>query len=223
MHILSFITFNLFLFHIIERTNAIQAGFAFGLNNKILETSRQYLLEHLQQTLNQDIALADFTVPFLGDNHLYQNRIALDHFQASDVSMYFHGDKLYVQVDHLGGMFFGKSWHKNIFGHTETFSYRASGMRGTFYLSYQIIPSWEYVDGYKIPIPVVTNAKFQIRRRDLVDINLYTNDVGPKLIEASIKTFQGLFLDKVESRLNGGFLNSMINAQINHEVTSSKG
>jgi len=69
----------------------------------------------------------------------------------------------------------------------ERFDYRASGMRGTFALSYQITPSWEYVEGYKIPVPVVSAVEFEVRRKDLVDISIFnTKDVGPLLLDASI-------------------------------------
>ena len=42
--------------------------------------------------------------------------------------MYMHADRLYVQVDNLGGAIMGSSWNHNVFGHTETFDYNASGM-----------------------------------------------------------------------------------------------
>lgn len=79
-----------------SEVRAVPAGFAFGMNNKILETSREFILEHLQKTLDDGISLPDFTVPFMGDNHFYNQRINLDRFQAPDVALYFHAGKLYV-------------------------------------------------------------------------------------------------------------------------------
>jgi hypothetical protein len=193
------------------------------LNNKILETSREFILEHVQATLNAPIALPDFVVPFLGDNHFYGNSMHLDRFQAPDVTMYFHAAKLYVQIDNLGGIISGSSWKKTVFGNTERFHYRASGMRGTFSLSYQITPSWEWLEGAKIPIPVVSAAEFSVGRPDLVDIGLDTTDVGPTLLDASIKTFKPLFLNILLPELNGGFLNTVFNTAIGSEVTESRG
>ena len=207
----------------IEMAQAVPAGFAFGMNNKILETSREYILEHLQSTLDGGIDLPDFTVPFAGDNHFYNNQLSLDRFQAPDVATYFHAGKLYVQIDNLGGEIRGSSWKKTVFGNTERFDYRASGMRGTFGLSYQVTPSWEYVDEHKIPVPVVSGVNFKVPRKDLVDIAIVTKDVGPLLLDASIQTFKPIFLNILLPELNGGFLNTVLNTAIISEVAETRG
>jgi len=54
----------------LQETKAVEAGMAFGMNNKILETSKTYIFEHLKNTLNQQIGLPDFKVDFMGSNHL---------------------------------------------------------------------------------------------------------------------------------------------------------
>lgn len=117
----------------------------------------------------------------------------------------------------------GSSWKKTAFGNTERFDYRASGMRGTFALSYQITPSWQYVEEHKIPVPVVSGCDFQIKRKDLFDIAIVTKDVGPLLMDASIQTFKPLFVSILLPELNGGFLNTVVNSAITSEVAETRG
>ena len=65
---LIFIT--LIFFITLPHAKAVEAGMAIGVDNKILETSKQFILEHLQNTLNSRINIPNFSIDFMGSNHM---------------------------------------------------------------------------------------------------------------------------------------------------------
>jgi len=53
-------------------------------------------------------------------------------------------------------------------------------------LMIELVPSWNYVDGKKVPYPKVTKVDFRILNQDDITVKMQTKDVGPLLIDASI-------------------------------------
>jgi hypothetical protein len=61
-----------------------------------------------------------------------------------------------------------------------------SGDGDSMSLNLEIMPSWNYVDGKKVPYPKVTKVDFRILNQDQIHVAMQTKDVGPLLMDASI-------------------------------------
>ena len=86
----------------------------------------------------------------------------------------------------MDGRIEGASWKKNIFGVTERFGFSCEGHDGSMSLQIDMVPSWEYQNGKKIPIPIVEDVNFVITDNSKIDVAIWTKDVGPLLMDASI-------------------------------------
>jgi len=169
----------------VRKSQQVEAGWAFGMNNYALDQSRQELMLHLQRTL-KELALPDYTVPFMGDNHFHNNTFTPAPFALSDADVYFQDGHFYIDIKRFDGRIEGQSWKKNIFGVTERFGFGFEGTNGSMALKITLAPSWEYLNGKKVPLPAVTDVNFRITDSSKIDVAIWTKDVGPLLMDASI-------------------------------------
>ena len=129
-----------------KTVQAVEAGWAFGMNNYAIDQSRLEIMAHLQRSLTK-MNLPDYTIPFLGDNHFYANSFTPAPFNINDAEVYFQDGRLYVDIKRLDGRIEGLSWKKNIFGVTERFGFSCEGSNGSMSLKLVMMPSWMYSDG----------------------------------------------------------------------------
>jgi hypothetical protein len=127
----------------VTEVKAVEAGWAFGMNNYVLDESRQEIMLHLQRTLTV-MQLPDYTVPFMGDNHFYDNTFTPAPFSLDDVEVYFQDGLFYIDIKRFDGRIEGQSWKKNVFGVTERFGFRAEGSNGSMALKITMSSSWEW-------------------------------------------------------------------------------
>jgi hypothetical protein len=130
--------------------------------------------------------LPDYTIPFMGDNHFYANSFTPAPFNINDAEVYFQDGTLYIDIKRFDGRIEGLSWKKNIFGVTERFGFSCEGSNGSMSLKIVLVPSWEYMNGKKIPVPAVKVVDFHILDNNKIEVAMWTHDVGPLLMDASI-------------------------------------
>lgn len=82
----------------------------------------------------RDIALPEYVVPFLGDNHFHDNWFKPRPFNTNDVWMGIVGDCFELIIKPFDCQIEGYSWKKNIFGVDERFGFQMFSENGGFQL-----------------------------------------------------------------------------------------
>ena len=203
--------------------NAVEAGMGLAIGNKVLETSKKFIVEHLSNVLNNAIDIPDFSLDFMGQNHMYNQYLQIDSINPADLDVYFHEGMVHIDFNAIGAGIYGKGKKRALWGSTERFGYHATGMRGTFALSFKIKPQLTQKDGVEITVPAVYDFVFKVKRRDLMDIDIDSRDASPLLMKASVHAFKDKFIDMLLDQVNRAPFENRIDLMIKDEFWKSKG
>jgi hypothetical protein len=82
---------------LVDKSQAVFAGWAFGMNNYTLDQMRQEMMLKLRNSL-KEVNLGDFSVDFMGENHFYNNIWRPMPFNMDDVEVFFQDEKFYIDI-----------------------------------------------------------------------------------------------------------------------------
>lgn len=126
-----------------------------------------------------------------------------------------------VNIKQMGGSLSGHSWKKVLFDE-EVFDFDIRVQKGGISLLMKFDLTSQYINSKQRPVPHMTKSTV-VFYSSLIDINIRSKQVGPNLLNASVKVFKGIFLSAFQQVMNTGTFTLTANSAISKVMIESQG